>query len=227
MGALTLKPLAYQARPWELTRVDVFNHYDGVGSLVLHLRGSRVMRVSQPTGWMRDRLRFAYDGLRRQRLTAPYVRGEPTNWSVGITLLVTLLGGRRFTFRVDPEGVHFFWLLRGYNLFRDPRGTPRVVSIDSNYEGDLYHGAFGLKGAERSSLTLPGCLTLEEEEVLTSPTGAVAFFLLGCLLPQLLGNPTGGYRWGDLVTPAVDHPRGTQRALFQVSPLQGLLGTEW
>jgi len=178
---------------------------------------------------MRDRLRFAYDGLRRQRLTTPYVRGEPTSWSVGVTLLATLLGGRHFTFRVDPEGVHFFWLLRGYNLFRDPRGTSRVVSIDSNYEGDLYHGAFGLKGAEKSGLTLPGCLTLEEEQVLSPPTGAVTFFLTGCLLPQLLPgfSRSSGYRWGDLSTPGVDHPREAQRALFQVSPLQGLLGTEW
>lgn len=222
MGALTLKPSAYQARPWELNRLETFNHLEGTGNLVLHLRGPRVVRVTQP-GWMKDRVRFLYDGLRRQRLTQPHRAGQPLPWPTALVHLVDLLHGGDLKFRVDPEGVHFFWLLRGYNFFRDGRGPIRVIPVDANHRGSLYVGGFGLKAVESTSLVLPGCLTWEEEGLLTPPAGGVPFFLGGALLPQVFGAPSRGYRWKVLAHPDDGYPREGQRALFQVSPLQGLL----
>jgi hypothetical protein len=222
MGALTLKPSAYQARPWELTGVELFNHYEGVGTLTFHLRGTRVVRVGQ-SGWMRDRIRFLYDGLKRQRLTRPHHRGSPVGWSLGVTLWVTLVAGRDPSFRVDPEGVHFYWLLRGYNLLRDPRGGPVGVTVDTPVGGDLYHGGFGLKPVESAELTLPGWLTPEEEGLLGGPTGGVSSFLFAGVTAQLWGTPPGGFTWGGFTTPGENLPREGNRALFQVSPLQRLL----
>ena len=225
MGALTLKPSAYQARPWELSRLEVFNHYEGTGTLVFHLRGSRVIRVSQP-GWMRDRIRFLYDGLKRQRLTQVYHRGHPVGWSTGLTYWLTLLGGGNYSFRVDPEGVYFFWLQRGYNFFRDGRLATRVAAVDTLVESQIFHGGFGLKPVELCWLALPGCLTPEEENVLTSPVGSASYFLTAGVLFQLF-RAGENYHWGGLTTPGVDHPRGVNRSLFQVSPLQRLLSPEW
>lgn len=224
MGALTLKPSAYQARPWELTRIEVFNHYDGVGTLVFHLRGSRVIRVGQ-SGWMRDRIRFLYDGLKRQRLTRPYYLGYPVGWSTGVTHWLSLLPGGYYSFLVDPEVVHFFWLLRGYNFFGDGRGTPVGVAVDTPVGGSFFHGGFGLKTVESSVLSLPGCFTHEEEGLLESPRGSVSYFLLLGVIFQLF-RKDHPYRWSAGVTPGVDHPRQPNRSLFQVSPLQRLL-TEW
>jgi len=205
MGALTLKPSAYQSRPWELTRVEFFNHYEGTGTLTFHLRGTRVVRVSQP-GWMRDRIRFLYDGLKRQRLTRPHHRGTPVGWSAGVTLWVTLAARREHSFRVDPEGIHFYWLLRGYNLLRDPRGGPLGVTLDTPVGGEIYHGGFGLKPVESVELALPGWLTPEEEGLLGGPTGGVSLFLFAAGVTQLWCTPPGGY------TTVESPPRQTKTA---------------
>ena len=226
MGALTLKPFAHQTRPWELARAEVFNHYDGVGRLGFSLRGGRVLRVDQPGGWMRDRLRFLHDGFRRQRLTRPHRGGDPLGWAPAWVLLLSLVGGRNPVFRVDPDGVHFYWLLRGYNSLRDARGPARAVSLDANFEGTPYHGAFGLRGATRAGLAFPGCTPHEEAGDLVPPTGGVTLFATGAVLVQLL-RPSPRVHRGSPAAPAEGYPRGPERAVFQVSPLQGLLGGGW
>lgn len=82
VGALTNKPYAFHGRPWELTKTPTIDVMDGVGSHIrLDTRGSfEVMRVL-PRGcddinedWISDRTRFAYDGLKYQRLDKPYIR---------------------------------------------------------------------------------------------------------------------------------------------------------
>ena len=223
MGALTLKPFAYQTRPWETLRTEVPNHYDGVGRLVFHTRGGRVTRVARPGGWLRDRIRFLHDGFRRQRLTRPHGGGRPLGWAPALALWLSLLGGRNPAFRVDPDGVHFYWLLRGYNTLRDGRGPARAVSLDANFEGTPYHGGFGLRAATRAGLALPGCTPHEEAGDLAPPAGGVSLWVTGAVLVQVLrpGRPHRGVPVGG---PAEGYPRGPTRGVFQVSPLQGLLG---
>ena len=91
VGALTSKPYAFQARPWELKKTESVDVLDAVGSNIrVDSRGTQVMRV-QPwvndevnEEWINDKTRYAYDGLRYQRLTTPLVRqGDkfvPTTW---------------------------------------------------------------------------------------------------------------------------------------------------
>ncbi len=85
VGALTSKPYAFSARPWELTRTESIDVMDALGSNIrIDCRGSEVMRVLPIINddineeWISDKTRFACDGLRRQRLDTPYVRRNGT-----------------------------------------------------------------------------------------------------------------------------------------------------
>ena len=92
VGALTSKPYAFNARPWELRKHESIDVHDAVGSNIrIDVRGREVMRVLPRLNeeineeWISDKTRFAYDGLRRQRLDTPYVRRggrlEPASWA--------------------------------------------------------------------------------------------------------------------------------------------------
>ena len=81
VGALTSKPYAFTARSWELSKTELIDVFDAVGSNIrVDARGAEVMRVLPRLNeaineeWLADKSRFAIDGLRRQRLDRPYVR---------------------------------------------------------------------------------------------------------------------------------------------------------
>uniref|UniRef100_A0A665VLR8 NADH-ubiquinone oxidoreductase 75 kDa subunit, mitochondrial n=1 Tax=Echeneis naucrates TaxID=173247 RepID=A0A665VLR8_ECHNA len=92
VGALTSKPYAFTARPWETRKTESIDVLDAVGSnIVVSTRGGEVMRVMPRLNedvneeWISDKTRFAYDGLKRQRLIQPMVKDDsgqltPTNW---------------------------------------------------------------------------------------------------------------------------------------------------
>ncbi|KAG5643423.1 NADH dehydrogenase (ubiquinone) 78K chain precursor, 5-prime end [Asterophora parasitica] len=81
VGALTSKPYAFQARPWELKNTESIDVMDAVGSNIrVDSRGVQVMRIQPRTNddvneeWINDKTRYAYDGLRTQRLTTPLIK---------------------------------------------------------------------------------------------------------------------------------------------------------
>ncbi|MDX2234949.1 MAG: NADH-quinone oxidoreductase subunit NuoG [Hyphomonadaceae bacterium] len=81
VGALTSKPYAFNARPWELTKTESVDVMDALGSAIrIDARGDEVLRVLPRVNeeineeWISDKTRFAIDGLKRQRLDRPYVR---------------------------------------------------------------------------------------------------------------------------------------------------------
>ena len=81
VGALTSKPYAYIARPWELRKTESVDVMDAVGSNIrIDARQNVVLRVLPRVHeqvneeWISDKTRHACDGLRRQRLDTPYVR---------------------------------------------------------------------------------------------------------------------------------------------------------
>lgn len=91
VGALTSKPYAFEARPWELKKTESIDVLDAVGSNIrIDSRGLVVMRIQPRLNedineeWISDKTRFAYDGLKTQRLTTPLVReGDrfvPATW---------------------------------------------------------------------------------------------------------------------------------------------------
>ncbi len=93
VGALTSRPLCLCCtRPWELNKVESIDVTDAMGANIrIDARGNQVMRVLPRLNedineeWISDKARYAIDGLRRQRLDKPYLRGEdgrlhPASW---------------------------------------------------------------------------------------------------------------------------------------------------
>jgi NADH-quinone oxidoreductase subunit G len=81
VGALTSKPYAFAARPWELGKTQSIDVMDGVGSAIrVDTRGREVMRILPRVNeavneeWISDKTRHVVDGLRTQRLDRPYIR---------------------------------------------------------------------------------------------------------------------------------------------------------
>ena len=96
VGALTSKPYAFTARQWELKGTESIDVTDALGANVrVDARGPEVMRVVPTLNdavneeWLSDKARFSYDGLKRQRLATPMVRGasgrlEATDWATAL-----------------------------------------------------------------------------------------------------------------------------------------------
>ncbi len=91
VGALTSKPYAFAARPWELGKTQSIDVMDAVGSAIrVDTRGREVMRIlprineSVNEEWISDKTRHIVDGLRTQRLDRPYIRENgklrPASW---------------------------------------------------------------------------------------------------------------------------------------------------
>ena len=91
VGALTSRPYAFNARPWELRKTETIDVMDALGSNIrIDAKGTEVMRVMPQNHdgvneeWISDKTRFACDGLARQRLDQPYVRKNgkltPASW---------------------------------------------------------------------------------------------------------------------------------------------------
>ncbi|HWD60495.1 MAG TPA: molybdopterin-dependent oxidoreductase, partial [Stellaceae bacterium] len=81
VGALTSKPYAFNARPWELRKTESVDVLDAVGSNIrIDARGASILRVLPRLNeavneeWISDKARFAIDGLTRRRLDRPYIR---------------------------------------------------------------------------------------------------------------------------------------------------------
>ena len=92
VGALTSKPYAFAARPWELGKTQSIDVMDGVGSAIrVDTRGREVMRILPRVNeaineeWISDKTRHIVDGLRTQRLDRPYLRENgklrPATWA--------------------------------------------------------------------------------------------------------------------------------------------------
>jgi NADH-quinone oxidoreductase subunit G len=92
VGALTAKPYAFNARPWELKKTESIDVMDAQGCAIrVDTRGREVLRVLPRLNdeineeWISDKARHACDGLSRQRLDKPFVRKSgklvPATWS--------------------------------------------------------------------------------------------------------------------------------------------------
>jgi NADH-quinone oxidoreductase subunit G len=104
VGALTSKPYAFTTRPWELRKTETIDVMDAVGSNIrVDTRGPEVMRVIPRLNedvneeWLADKSRFAYDGLKRQRLDRPYVRKDgklqPASWAEAFAAIAAKVKG--------------------------------------------------------------------------------------------------------------------------------------
>jgi len=103
VGALTSKPYAFMARPWETRKTESVDVHDCVGSnIVITHRTGEVLRIIPRMNedineeWLSDKSRFACDGLKRQRLTTPLLKDSSGNltavsWEDAIVTLAKVL----------------------------------------------------------------------------------------------------------------------------------------
>ncbi|MGC9420881.1 MAG: molybdopterin-dependent oxidoreductase, partial [Rhodovulum sp.] len=106
VGALTSKPYAFTARPWELTKTETIDVMDALGSNIrVDTKGREVMRILPRNHdgvneeWISDKTRFVWDGLRRQRLDKPYIRENgklrAASWPEALAAAATAIKGAK------------------------------------------------------------------------------------------------------------------------------------
>ncbi|XP_058079393.1 NADH dehydrogenase [ubiquinone] iron-sulfur protein 1, mitochondrial [Magnolia sinica] len=111
VGALTSKPFAFKARNWELKGTETIDVTDAVGSNIrIDSRGPEVMRILPRLNeeineeWISDKTRFFYDGLKRQRLNDPMIRGpdgrfKAVSWRDALAVVAEVVN------QVKPEEI--------------------------------------------------------------------------------------------------------------------------
>ena len=106
VGALTSKPYAFTARPWELTKTESIDVMDALGSNIrIDTKGREVMRIIPRNHdgvneeWISDKSRFIWDGLRRQRLDTPYIRENgklrKAGWGEALAAAAAAMKGKK------------------------------------------------------------------------------------------------------------------------------------
>ena len=106
VGALTSKPYAFTARPWELTKTETIDVMDALGSNIrVDTKGREVMRILPRNHdgvneeWISDKTRFVWDGLRRQRLDTPYIRENgklrKAGWGEALVAAAAAIKGKK------------------------------------------------------------------------------------------------------------------------------------
>ncbi|QUD88501.1 NADH-quinone oxidoreductase subunit NuoG [Phenylobacterium montanum] len=106
VGALTSKPYAFNARPWELKKTESVDVMDAMGAAIrVDARANAVLRVLPRVNeeineeWISDKTRYACDGLSRQRLDQPYVRVggklKPATWAEAFAAVAAKVGAAK------------------------------------------------------------------------------------------------------------------------------------
>ena len=105
VGALTSRPYAFTARPWELRKTETIDVMDALGSNIrVDMRGREAMRIMPRNHddvneeWLSDKSRFVWDGLNTQRLDRPFIRRDgklvPASWDEAFDLVESKSKGK-------------------------------------------------------------------------------------------------------------------------------------
>jgi len=152
VGALTSKPYAFAARPWELNKTESVDVMDAVGSAIrVDTRGREVMRILPRTNddvneeWISDKTRHVVDGLHTQRLDQPYVRENgrlrAASWKEAFATIagkVKSAGGKRTgALAGQLAGVEEMFALKAL------MAALGSSNIDARYPGSPFHPKHG------------------------------------------------------------------------------------
>ncbi len=171
VGALTSKPYAFEARPWELKKTESIDVMDAVGSNIrvdtYNWEVKRILpRLNNDINeeWISDKTRYSCDGLLKQRLDVPYIKKDNklqrSSWDEAISTLVNKIKsinsneiGGHIGDMVNLENAlsfkNFFSLLKSNNLeFRE-----REFYINPS-EKINYIFNTSIKGIEKADLIL-------------------------------------------------------------------------
>lgn len=116
VGALTSKPYAFTARPWELTHIESIDIFDSMlSSIRIDIKGSEILRIlpKQNTQlneeWITDVVRFSYDGLKVERLAFPMIKYKSVfitcSWNFAYHYFYFILSNQIF---MSSESYHSF-----------------------------------------------------------------------------------------------------------------------
>ncbi len=152
VGALTHRPWAHNARPWELKKTESIDVMDALGANIrVDTRGAEVMRILPRNNdavneeWISDKTRHVVDGLKVQRLDQPYVRKDgrltAVSWqealSVAAEALTSAPAERIGAIAGDLAGAEEMFALKG---LMDSLG---VVNIDCRAPGEVLDPGLG------------------------------------------------------------------------------------
>ena len=171
VGALTSKPYAFEARPWELKKTESVDVMDAVGSNIrIDTYNWEVKRVLPRLNneineeWISDKTRYSCDGLLKQRLDVPYIKKnnklQKTTWDEAITLLTNKIR----SVAPDEIGGHIGDMVNLENalsfkkLFNSLKSTnlefrERKFYINSSEKSNYIFNS-SIKGIEKSDLVL-------------------------------------------------------------------------
>ena len=152
VGALTSKPTAFHARPWEYAKTESVDVMDALGSAIrIDLRGREVVRILPRTNdaineeWISDKARHVVDGLKTQRLDRAYVRASgklrPASWREAFAAIAakvkTASPSKIGAIVGDLATVEEMFALKG---LIGKLGSP---NIDCRQDGSKLHPKFG------------------------------------------------------------------------------------
>ncbi len=152
VGALTSKPYAFQARPWELIKTESVDVMDAAGSNIrVDTRGREVQRIMPRLHedvneeWISDKTRFIWDGLRTQRLDRPYVRVngklQPASWAEAFAAIAAKVRGANAQ-KVGAIVGDLATTEEAFSLKKlmDAMGSPH---LDCRQDGSVLHPKYG------------------------------------------------------------------------------------
>jgi NADH-quinone oxidoreductase subunit G len=164
VGALTSRPYAFNARPWELQKTESVDVMDAVGSAIrVDTRGREVMRIMPRLNeavneeWISDKTRFIWDGLKTQRLDRPYIRENgklrPATWGEAFSAIAARVKAaepaRIGALAGQLAGVEEMFALKG---LMSALGSG---NLDARYPGSPLHPANG-RASYLFNSTIPG-----------------------------------------------------------------------
>jgi NADH-quinone oxidoreductase subunit G len=152
VGALTSKPYAFAARPWELNKTESIDVMDALGSAIrVDTRGREVMRILPRVNedvneeWISDKTRHIVDGLRTQRLDQPYVRQGgrlvPASWGEAFATIAAKVKGTKGD-RIGAIAGDFATVEEMFAL-KDLMGKLGSANIDCRQDGAALDPANG------------------------------------------------------------------------------------
>ena len=187
VGALTSKPYAFAARPWELNKTQSIDVMDALGSAIrIDTRGREVMRILPRTNddvneeWISDKTRHVVDGLRTQRLDQPFIRLNgrlrAASWRDAFAAIAAktkgVAGDRIGAIVGDLAGAEEMYALK------DLMGRLGSTSIDARQDGSALDARWGrasylfnatIAGIERAdALLIVGSVPRREAAVLNA-----------------------------------------------------------
>jgi NADH-quinone oxidoreductase subunit G len=152
VGALTSKPTAFHARPWEYAKTESVDVMDAIGSAIrIDSRGREVVRILPRVNdaineeWISDKARHIVDGLKTQRLDRPYVKTDgklrPASWREAFAAIAAKVKAAKPS-RIgaivgDLATVEEMFALKGLIA---KLGSPH---IDCRQDGSKLHPKFG------------------------------------------------------------------------------------